>query len=248
MEPLNIREGATVYSADGEKLGKVVGLDGQNLIVEKGFFFPNDYAVPTSYVNSATDDDIYLTVTKDQALSNDWAPSPSPTAVANSAPLASAPTGDVAYAGTLETPAATTDTTAYDATATNTGDVIRVPVHEEELTATKRPVDKGQVRIDKDVVSEERTLDVPVTEERVHVTRRAVDRDATDTADAFDERTIDVPVQSEAVDVQKRTRVAEEVEISKEPVTRTERVSDTVRREEVHVDDQTTDTGSVSTS
>jgi len=245
MEPLNIREGATVYGSDGEKLGKVVGLEGQSLIIEKGFFFPNDYAVPTSYISSATDDEIYLTLTKDQALSSEWAPSPSPTATANSAPLSSAPAGDVAYAGTLETPAGTTD---YDTTATNTGDTIRVPVHEEELTATKRPVEQGQVRIDKDVVAEERTLDVPVTEERVHVTRRAVDRDAVDDANAFEERTIDVPVRGEAVEVQKRPRVAEEVEITKEPVTRTERVADTVRREEVNVDDQTTGAGGVASS
>ena len=97
---------------------------------------------------------------------------------------------------------------------------------EEELTATVREQEAGAVRIEKDVVTEERTLDVPVTEERVRVERRVVDRpvSAAD-ADAFEETVIDVPLRSETVDVQKQARVAEEVVVSKEAVQRTERVS-----------------------
>ena len=62
-------------------------------------------------------------------------------------------------------------------------------------------------------------------------------------ANAFTEGTIEVPVRGEEVDVQKRVRVAEEVEIGKEAVQRTETVSGTVRREEVRVEDQTVDAG-----
>jgi uncharacterized protein (TIGR02271 family) len=115
-------------------------------------------------------------------------------------------------------------------------------VMEEELTATVRGQDAGAVRIAKDVVEEERTLDVPVTEERVRVERRVVDRpvSAAD-ADAFEETVIDVPLRSETVDVQKQARVAEEVVVSKEAVQRTERVADTVRKEEVFVDEDAVD-------
>jgi uncharacterized protein (TIGR02271 family) len=112
---------------------------------------------------------------------------------------------------------------------------------EEELTATVREREAGAVRIEKDVVAEERTLDVPVTEERVRVERRVVDRpvSAAD-ADAFEETVIEVPLRTEEVDIQKRARVAEEVVISKEATQRTERVADTVRREEVFVDEDAT--------
>ncbi|MCD6058282.1 MAG: hypothetical protein K0Q89_1812, partial [Thermomicrobiales bacterium] len=41
-------------------------------------------------------------------------------------------------------------------------------------------------------------------------------------------------------DIQKRARVAEEVVVSKEATQRTERVADTVRREEVFVDEDAT--------
>ncbi|MBA2276545.1 MAG: DUF2382 domain-containing protein, partial [Chloroflexia bacterium] len=59
-------------------------------------------------------------------------------------------------------------------------------------------------------------------------------------SDAFQGGTIEVPVRGEEVQVQKRTKVTEEIEIGKEAVGRTEQVSDTVRREEVRIDDTTT--------
>jgi uncharacterized protein (TIGR02271 family) len=46
---------------------------------------------------------------------------------------------------------------------------------------------------------------------------------------------IEVPIMGEEVELHKRVRVAEEVEIGKEAVQRTERVAGTVRREEVRV-------------
>ena len=112
---------------------------------------------------------------------------------------------------------------------------------EEELTATVRQQEAGAVRIEKDVIEEERTLEVPVTEERIRVERRVVDRAATAAdAGAFEETVIEVPLRSETVDIQKQARVAEEVVISKDAVQRTEQVRDTVRREEVYVDEDAT--------
>ena len=52
-----------------------------------------------------------------------------------------------------------------------------------------------------------------------------------------DGETIRVPVHAEDVDVRKEARVVEEVEISKRPVTENRRVSETVRREEIDVDE-----------
>jgi len=125
----------------------------------------------------------------------------------------------------------TTGTTVVDE------ETVRVPVYEEELAANTRPAELGAVRIEKDVVVEQRQLDVPVTEERVRVVRHAVDREAPDDADAFVEGTIRVPVHGEAVELNRTVRVAEEVEIGKDAVKRTEVVSDTVRREEVRIEE-----------
>src|SRR4051794_39916525 len=160
-----IREGATVYAADGDKVGKVTEIGSDYFVVEKGFFFPTDYSIPTSAIASADDigDNVYLSVTKDAALDRGW-------------DMQRSDTGWNARASGYA------DTSGHDAAGTAgaaTDDVLRVPVHEEELAATKRTVEQGQVRIAKDVVAEERTLDVPVPEERVRVTRRTVDRAGT---------------------------------------------------------------------
>ena len=105
------------------------------------------------------------------------------------------------------------------------------------MTATTRGVERGEVQVQKVVSAEEQTLEVPVTEEHVQVTRRIVDRDAAPGDQAFEEITIEMPVYGEEVDVDKRAHVREEVEIRKETTTSTERVSDTVRREDVQISD-----------
>jgi len=115
-----------------------------------------------------------------------------------------------------------------------TEDTDRLQLHEEQLRATTRPVEAGEVRVSKDVVSEEQSLQVPVTREEVYVERHAVDRPTTD-AD-FNDQEIRVPVHREEVDVQKQSVVREEVEIGKRPVQETQTVSGTVRREEASLD------------
>jgi uncharacterized protein (TIGR02271 family) len=213
----NIITGAEVFGADGDKVGTVAAVYPGYIVVEKGFFFPTDYYIPMSAVASADNDQVYLNLAKDAALQSGWDAQPTDLETAS-----------------YDTSLATGASTARVAT----DEEIRVPVMEEELTATVREQEAGAVRIEKDVVTEQRTLDVPVTEERVRVERRVVDRpvSAAD-ADAFEETVIEVPLRSETVDVQKQARVAEEVVVSKEATQRTERVSDTVRKEEVIVDE-----------
>jgi uncharacterized protein (TIGR02271 family) len=226
-----ISVGDDVYGSDGDKVGTVAEVQSGYIVVEKGFFFPTDYYIPTSAIASASGGQVYLSTTKDAALNSGWDTVPDVQTTASAA--------------TLGTTAATSDTwTETDrlATARVAGDEeIRIPVMEEELTATVRQQEAGAVRIEKDVVTEEQTLEVPVTEERIRVERRVVDRPATAAdAGAFEETVIDVPLRSETVDVQKDARVTGEVVVGKEAVQRTERISDTVRREEVYVDEDAT--------
>jgi uncharacterized protein (TIGR02271 family) len=220
----NIREGMEVFGADGDKVGKVIGANSQYIVVEKGFFFPTDYYIPASAIASVDDDKVYLAVTKDEALNQGWDAEP------------------VGYTGAYDAGSSTAgyvrDATGME-TANRTDETVRVPVREEELTATKRPVERGQVQVSKDVVTEEQMLNVPVTEERVRVDRRTVDREATADDAAFQEGTISVPVRGEEVDVQKRARVTEEIEIGKEAVQANEQVGGTVRKERVRIEDQT---------
>jgi uncharacterized protein (TIGR02271 family) len=222
----DIITGAEVFGADGDKVGTVAAVYPGYIVVEKGFFFPTDYYIPMSAVASYDNDQVYLNLAKDAALNSGWDAEPTDLETSS-------------YDTSMASGFTDVDS-GYGASAAEVGtdEEIRIPVMEEELTATVRGQDAGAVRIEKDVVEEERTLDVPVTEERVRVERRIVDRpvSAAD-ADAFEETVIDVPLRSETVDVQKQARVAEEVVVSKEAVQRTERVADTVRKEEVFVDE-----------
>jgi uncharacterized protein (TIGR02271 family) len=225
----DITTGAEVFGADGEKVGTVAEVYPGYIVVEKGFFFPTDYYIPMSAVTSYDNDQVYLNLAKDAALQSGWDAQPTDLETASYDASIGSGVTDVADGFGAGTAQVTTD------------EEIRVPVMEEELTATVREQEAGAVRIEKDVVTEQRTLDVPVTEERVRVERRVVDRpvSAAD-ADAFEETVIDVPLRRETVDVQKQARVAEEVVVGKEAVQHTERVRDTVRKEEVFVDEDAT--------
>ena len=252
MERFEIAEGTDVFASDGDKVGSVVAVQPSYVVVEKGFFFPTDYYIPTSAVASMDDGKVYLNVTKDQALNQGWDSEPvddltTGVYAADMGGLSTTAT-DVGYNADLgRSDAGMVDTGATATTRVAGEDTLRVQVREEELTATTREREIGKVRVEKDVVSEERVLDVPVTEERVTVQRRVVDREVgADDAVAFEEGVIEVPIRGQEVQVQKQTRVAEEIEIGKEAVQRTERVADTVRREEVRITEDvidTTDTG-----
>jgi len=234
-----IADGMSVYGSDGDKVGTIVSVGPSYVVVEKGFFFPTDYYIPFSAIASQTENGVYLNVTKDAALNQGWDVVPTATTTTGAVADTGLRTNENLAAGTAaagRTGAAANQPLATGRTLED-GETVVVPVYEEELTATKTPYERGEVRVEKDVVTEQRVVDVPVTEEEVHVQRRAVDRPVAPGDRAFEEGVIEVPVRGEDVELQKRVRVAEEVEITKQPVQRTEQVSGTVRREEVHIDD-----------
>ena len=107
---------------------------------------------------------------------------------------------------------------------------------EEELRVNKTPVQTGQVQVGKDVVEEERTLEVPVSREEVYVERHPVDRRPSDKPVTEREQTIEVPVREEHVEVEKQPVVFEEVGVAKRQSTAHQQVSETVRREEARIE------------
>src|SRR5438874_4465486 len=108
-------------------------------------------------------------------------------------------------------------------------------LREEQLRAQKQPVETGEARLRKDVVTEQKNIDVPVSHEEVYVERRPGSGQPTDQP-IGEEETYRVPVREEQVTVEKQPYVREEVAMGKRPVQETKQVSDTVRREEAHVE------------
>jgi uncharacterized protein (TIGR02271 family) len=113
----------------------------------------------------------------------------------------------------------------------------RLELREEVLRAEKERVEAGEVRVRKDVVNEERAIDVPVTREEVVIERRPAAGGRPASGDiAADGEEIRIPVVEEEVRVEKTPVVKEEITVRKRQVQDVERVTDTVRREEARVD------------
>lgn len=118
------------------------------------------------------------------------------------------------------------------------GDTIQVK--EEQLHAEKRPVETGEVRVRKEVHTENKSIEVPVQREEVVIERTPVHGQVTDegiSATSIREgEEIRIPVREEQVDVTKQTVVNEEINVGKRVVQDTKKVSGQVRKEDVRVE------------
>ncbi len=114
---------------------------------------------------------------------------------------------------------------------------MRVPLREEELVVGKQQQEAGKLHLRKDVTEEQQTATAPVTREEITVERVPVQGQNVDTGpEAFVEQEVDIPIMDEQLVAGKRTAVNEEVHIHKQPVTEEQSVSDTVRKERLHIE------------
>lgn len=242
-----IREGMVVRSSDGEKLGKVFAVGDDAFHIEKGLFFPKDYLCRYSDISDIRGDEIILASGRD-ALRDLGREDKYATTTGTTAGLgggAGVGPGALDARDTYATGGRTTTTGAglsasgtagYDTERRlETDREVAVPVAHEELDVVKREAAAGEVRIKKDVITEEKEVDVPVRRERVRVERRPVSGDRPAMSASFNEETVVVPVRAEEVDVRKRAVVDEEVVVRKDAVEEERRVAETLRREEVDV-------------
>jgi uncharacterized protein (TIGR02271 family) len=206
-----------LYSNDAEKIGRILEVHPQFLVVERGGFLSgkSEYFIAREYVASESGDRWTLSVGKDE----------------------------LDTIGSDERPEMRADPQGFDETRaagrrTAQGDTETIQVHEEELHADKTAHQAGEVSVTKNVVEETKTIEVPVMREEVRVERHAASDTATsDHPDAFSGESIRVPVMEEQVEVRKVPHAVEEIEISKVQTQDTETVSDTVRKERVDIDD-----------
>lgn len=57
---IDVKEGMTVRSIDGEKLGKVFAVQDGEFLIEKGLFFPKDYVCRYAEISDIRDGEIIL--------------------------------------------------------------------------------------------------------------------------------------------------------------------------------------------
>ena len=114
-----------------------------------------------------------------------------------------------------------------------TGDTLRLA--EEQLAVGKRVVNRGSTRIRRYVVETPVEQTVALRSERVTLERRPV-TDAQVSADSFTDKSIELVETDEEAVISKTAHVYEEVGLRKEATERVETVRDTVRKEEVEVE------------
>jgi uncharacterized protein (TIGR02271 family) len=111
-----------------------------------------------------------------------------------------------------------------------------LPVIVEELAVGKREVEAGGVRVTSKVESTPVEQDVSLRTEKVDVERRKVDRPIGEAdVGALKDREIEVIATAEEPVIEKKAKVVEEVVVTKDVDTRTEKIRDTVRRTDVDV-------------
>jgi len=120
-------------------------------------------------------------------------------------------------------------------TTTSADDTRKIQLREEQLNVTKKPVETGEVRVHKEVHTEQRTIQVPVKREEIVVERHAVSGQ-TASGEIGRNEEIRIPVREEQVQVDKNAVVKEEVTVGKRQVQDTEQVGGTVRKEEVRIE------------
>lgn len=122
---------------------------------------------------------------------------------------------------------------------TGSGDVgtdRRIQLRGEILRTYKDRVQRGEVRLRKDVITETKAVEVPVSREELVIERTPASGQRASGEIGRDAEEIRVPLSEERVRTEKQPVVNEEVRVGKRAVQRTENVSDKVRHEELRVD------------
>jgi len=111
----------------------------------------------------------------------------------------------------------------------------RIQLRGEVLRTYKERVQRGEVRLRKEVVTEKQNVEVPLTREELVIERVPASGEARGGEIGSDEE-VRIPLSEERVRAEKQPVVTEEVRVGKRAVQNTEQVSDNVRHEELRVD------------
>ena len=110
----------------------------------------------------------------------------------------------------------------------------RIQLRGEMLRTYKERVQRGEVRLRKEVVTESQSVQVPVTREELVIERTPGSGQVS--GEIGRDQEVRVPLAEERVHVEKQPVVNEEVRVGKRQVQSNKQVSDQVRHEELRVD------------
>lgn len=132
----------------------------------------------------------------------------------------------------------------HDQDRSEPGDDAAMSRSEEQLRVGTKNVEAGRARMRKYVVTEQVTKTVPVSHEEAHLVREPItdaNRDAATSGPAISEEEHEVVLHEEVPVVEKDVVAVERIRMDTTTVTDQETVSAEVRKEQIEVDDPTTD-------
>lgn len=237
-----VTDGMDVYDADDQKVGTVADVfdatardtsnsGGGYLRVPTGFLgLGKEHHIPFSAIRDVVGERIYLDVVKGELDNLGFAEAPM-----ESADLSDEPNESFADADEPRSAAATASQPPHRA------DAGRRTLHlrQEQLVVRKQSGTLEDSGRRAQHAPEPRGRLVPITLDEVRIERDSADAPPPPERPLWSSGvTITVPLREERVTVQKRVVVYEEVDIGKRVVRETKRLTDTVRREEVVVEQQ----------
>lgn len=113
-------------------------------------------------------------------------------------------------------------------------DDAKLLLRKEELDIGKSRVQTGEVEFSKEIIEEQKIVDVPVIHEEVVIERRTLNNEKSDSP-ISNEETIRIPVSEERVNVDKHTVITGEISAHKRDIEDVKHVDETLRREEARV-------------
>jgi uncharacterized protein (TIGR02271 family) len=231
------KRGQDLYDASGDKIGKIeeIYLDADTgapewALVNTGLFGTKSTFVP---LRDATDDGGNVRVPYEKAQVKD-APS------IESRSDSGLPEGGAGVStGTDTDRIDERGTVGHDTSGPTTDQAMTRS--EEELRLGKTQRETGRARLRKYVVEDQVTETVPVQREEVRIEREPITDANIDSATegpAISDEEHEVVLHEEEVVAEKRAVPKERIRLDKDTVTDERQVSETVRKEEIDVDDQ----------
>jgi hypothetical protein len=154
-----VRMGMTAYDRSGERLGIIENIDDDGVTIEKGRIFHRDVHVLYDDIEDVRADDVIIRQGGEKMVEErEWTEEPKSKASTSEAELKAPPR-------TREE-----ETRGYGRTEE---EEARIPVREEEVEVSKRPVVKDEVRVSKEARTEDQEVSGEVRKENVKVERTA---------------------------------------------------------------------------
>ncbi len=132
-----------------------------------------------------------------------------------------------------------TDYANYDYSTPLPAGQQKIQLLGEVLRVQKDRISRGEVRIRKEVITEQQTVQVPVTREELVIERLPVTGATAVAGEIGADSEIRIPLTEERASLDKQTVVREEVAVGKRQIESVQEVGGSVRREELDVEDST---------